>query len=156
MGYHSMLQRYVDPVSLTPFSERALDRALHAVFISMIRMKLKELSGRENANLFSKSNPKVQSVISALQSRFKDVENSGTSNDDFTRFTNEIDKIIDWWNFMKEESNGNLAYSKRNPFKDLEPSEIVLMRDVGEDNDTAKITPSSMRDVEKESNLSYY
>lgn len=155
-GYHSMLQRYVDPVSLTPFSERALDRALHAVFISMIRMKLKEFSSREDAYLFSHLNPQIRLIVSALQQRFKEVENCDDENDNFINFTNEVNKIIDWWNNMKVESNGKLAYSKKNAWKDLEPTEIVLMKDIGEDNTLARVTPGSMRDVEKESNLHYY
>ena len=35
IAFHSALYKYVEATSLTPFAERARDRALHAILISM-------------------------------------------------------------------------------------------------------------------------
>jgi hypothetical protein len=151
VGYHSMLQRFVDPVSLTPFSDRALDRALHAVLIAMIRLKVPQLSAREDARQFNAANPLVKEIISTLQQRYIKVESRMNSED----FSDEIKKIVEHWERL-ERKERRLTYTKKNAWKDVEPGENILMKDVGEENEDAFLTPSSMRDVEKEAHLFYY
>jgi hypothetical protein len=155
IGYHSMLQRFVEHVSLTPFSERALDRALHAVFIAMIRLKVGNFSGRKDAHSFMKEDSEVQDIISALHTRFAEVEQSDPSHDNYQSFVKELDKIIDWWEKLKANSRRPLAYHKENIQTAAEIEDNILMKNIGEINKNAKITPGSMRDVEKESNLYY-
>ena len=47
ISFHSSLYRFVEATSLTPFAERARDRALHAVLISLVRHLCPDL--RENS-----------------------------------------------------------------------------------------------------------
>lgn len=155
IGYHSMLQRYVDYVSLTPFSERALDRALHAVLIAMIRLKIGSMAARTQARSFVRNHPEVQKIVAALETRFLSVEHSDPSQKNYDMFVTELNKILEWWGKLNEDPHSPLAYHKENMFKDPEPKDNLLMINVGEIKSTAKVTPNSMRDVEKEANLYY-
>jgi hypothetical protein len=38
-SYHAALYRYVEPISVTPFSSRALDRGLHGMFAATQRLR---------------------------------------------------------------------------------------------------------------------
>ncbi len=163
IAFHSMLQRFVDPVSITPFSDRAIQRALHAVFISIVRLLIPEYSSNTSAQKFDADNVLVQRAIQAIQERFLNVEGSDRSKEDFIRFRKELEHLTEWW-IQKRSKSPALKYRSR--FRDNERNEDdgeqddvenVLMIDVGEEGRfrTAKITPTSMRDVEKESNLYY-
>ena len=155
IGYHSMLHRFVDHVSLTPFSDRAIDRALHAVIISMIRLRIPQLSARQDAQSFRADHPILKDIVTVIEERFIDVEGTDRSKNNFFEFTEEIKKIFEHWEKLLNAGR-RLAYSKKNPRKDIEPGENVLMRDIGEENVDAFLTPGSMRDVEKEAHLYYY
>jgi superfamily II DNA/RNA helicase len=155
IGYHSMLHRFVDHVSLTPFSDRAIDRALHAVIISMIRLRIPQLSARQDAQSFRADHPILKDIVTVIEERFIDVEGTDRSSNNFFEFTEEIKKIFEHWEKLLNAER-RLAYSKKNPRKDIEPGENVLMRDIGEENEDAFLTPGSMRDVEKEAHLYYH
>lgn len=163
IAFHSMLQRFVDPVSITPFSDRAIQRALHAVFISIVRLLIPEYSSNTSARSFDPDNVHVKRAIQAIQERFMSVEGSDRSREDFIRFRKELEHIIEWW-IQKRSKSPSLKYRSRlrdsengDDEGELDDVENVLMIDVGEEGRfrTAKITPNSMRDVEKESNLYY-
>jgi hypothetical protein len=163
IAFHSMLQRFVDPVSITPFSDRAIQRALHAVLISILRLLIPEYSANTSARSFDPDHILVKRAIQAIEQRFLSVEGSDGSKEDFIRFRKELKHVIDWW-MQKRSRSPALKYRSRlresekdQGEEELDEIENVLMIDIGEEGmfRTAKITPTSMRDVEKESNLYY-
>ena len=60
--YHSALYRYVEATSLTPFSERARDRGLQALFITLCRYYCPELLPDHAASQFRIDLPGVKKV----------------------------------------------------------------------------------------------
>lgn len=63
MRYHSALYRYVEASSLTPFSDRARDRGLQALFVSLCRCLVPALAPDNGAAAFNPSSPEVQGIF---------------------------------------------------------------------------------------------
>ena len=61
-AYHQTLNRLVEPATVTPFSPCALDKALHAVFVIMVRHLIPQLSANDHAHLFRADQPEVQHI----------------------------------------------------------------------------------------------
>lgn len=77
--YHSALYRYVEATSLTPFSDRARDRGLQALFITLCRYYCPELLPDDAAGNFRMDLPGVKKVeqfiyryVNAVDPREKD------------------------------------------------------------------------------------
>ena len=62
LKYHSALYRYVEATSLTPFADRARDRGLQALYVSLCRYLIEELRENERAVEFDHNDPKVKAV----------------------------------------------------------------------------------------------
>lgn len=60
--YHSALYRYVEATSLTPFSDRARDRGLQALFVTLCRYYCPKLMPDNAAGNFSPDLPEVKEV----------------------------------------------------------------------------------------------
>ena len=69
--YHSMMYRHVEASSVTPYSPRARDKALHGIFISLLRLLDPRLSGNDGAQNFRPGDPLVQAVCDYLLERVK-------------------------------------------------------------------------------------
>ena len=67
LGYHQAFYRYVEAVSVTPFSGRARDRALRALFASLIRIGIPEFGPNESAGSISASSPLYARVLDLLE-----------------------------------------------------------------------------------------
>jgi len=52
-AYHDAFYKYVEPTSVTPFSDPARDRALHSVLLALLRNMEKDLSGEDEAKNFN-------------------------------------------------------------------------------------------------------
>lgn len=144
MRYHSSLYRYVEAMSLTPFSDRARDRSLQAIFIALCRFYINELSGNDDAANFDKDNPvyqdeieKIKDFIVSYVRRIEPQEAEGTAK--------ELDEIIDIWH-EKAKSVRGLKY------KNYKSESASLIKDDTELNDRFRMM-NSMRSVELLSNL---
>ena len=62
LKYHSALYRYVEATSLTPFADRARDRGLHALYVSLCRYLVPNLLSNNAAVLYDSSNPEVEKI----------------------------------------------------------------------------------------------
>lgn len=51
--YHSSFYKYVEPTGLTPFSDRARDRGLQALYVLLVRYNIPKLKGNNDAVNFS-------------------------------------------------------------------------------------------------------
>ena len=73
LGYHQAFYRYVEAVSVTPFSERARDRALRALFVSLVRIGIPEFhdnksagSIKQNTELYARAESLIQVVAARV------------------------------------------------------------------------------------------
>src|SRR5690606_27232738 len=102
--------RFVEPVSVTPFSLPARNRALHAALVILIRHGA-GLSANDAAVRFDKNDAHVQQAVKILleQARIKDPQESGNSEA-------HIRRLLDQWEKMVQQSKDTgypMYYSSR-------------------------------------------
>lgn len=135
--YHSALYRYVEATSLTPFSDRARDRGLQALFVTLCRYFCPELMSDDSAANFrpdlegvKKAERVIYSYVCKVDEREKD------------KVLAEIKDIENKW--YDAALSGNLWYQKKG-----KPS--LLQPDIDEDSRFRIM--NSMRTVEPESGV---
>ena len=147
-GYHSHIYRYVEGTSATPFSARARDRVLHALFIALARLQIEALS--ENASAAAIGTiPKadIDDIINKIAARVVKVAPKLR-----TDVINEITEFIDTWKTCNQVSALPLYYYIANTKKGAR-----LLNYYGElCSRQEKPTLNSMREVENTSALYYY
>ena len=142
--YHQSFYKFVDPTSVTPFSEPARERALHAIFISMVRHLL-GLQGEEMATDFDIETTDIKKIKDIILDRAKNISNTD-EYDVEDEITKEIEKIVTWWDEKAKALNGKeiLQYSK-------ESAEHKLIIPYDKENESnEKQTLQSMRNVDKQ------
>ncbi len=166
IGYHSMLQRYVEPSTLTPFSVGSIERGLHAVLISMIRLSTPRLSRNESAHMFEPEDAK--DMISFILDRYLEVQQINQDDDDYQYVRNYLMSFADnWTKFIRHADDAENAcrvwYNniyRPKTFSGVNDNPNVLMIDFGKKshnkNKFPKATPDSLRNVEREVILRYW
>jgi hypothetical protein len=149
LPYHSALYRRVEATSVTPFSPRARERALHAAFVILCRYLVPGLRKNEDAmkvNLYSNELKAIRDLLLVRVSRVDPLEFNDTKA--------ELDDFINHWNILASNSS-TLYYQK---FKE---KQNVLLYALGEADDRltddrlleALPILTSMRDVDSTSSL---
>ncbi|MDD6449698.1 MAG: helicase-related protein [Lachnospiraceae bacterium] len=64
--YHSAMYRYVEATSLTPFSDRARDRGLQALFVILCRYYIPKLRANDAAGNFDKNDPEIKKITQMI------------------------------------------------------------------------------------------
>jgi hypothetical protein len=144
LPYHSALYRRVEATSVTPFSPRARERALHAAFVILCRYLIPGLRKNEDAmkvNLYTNELKAIRDLLLVRVSRVDPLELNDTKA--------ELDDFINHWKALASNSS-TLHYQK---FKE---KQNVLLYDLSETDD--KLTEAlpilmSMRDVDSTSSL---
>ena len=136
LRYHAALYRYVEATSLTPFSDRARDRGLHSLFVTLCRYMCPELLKNEDASKFDPTMPEVKAVEKIIFDYVSIVDKR-----ELDRVIAEIKYIESLWS---EATHGELWYRKKK-----HPS--LLKDDIDEDDRFRCM--NSMRSVEKQSGL---
>ena len=138
LTYHTSLYKYVEASSLTPFSDRARDRALHALLITLCRHYISELyDDRAAKNIVSKSlQPKVMAIKQKIIDYIATVDKSEADV-----AARELDDILDAW---KAEAGDELKY-RYGGGKKLLQTDTEL--------DSKFRTMNSMRNVEPQSGI---
>lgn len=93
--YHQTFYKYVEPTSITPFSEQARERALHAVLISMVRHILK-LNENEDAKKFKNDMEGLDKIKDFILKRAEELDTS-QERDITIKTQKELDEIIYKW-----------------------------------------------------------
>lgn len=144
--YHQSFYKYVEPTSVTPFSEQARERALHAIFISMVRHIL-GLNAEEAASEFNDDIEGLENIKEFILKRAGDLNTSEVSSLR-AETEKELTEIIEKWSSRIDSLTGNelLTYSKE--------SQKHLIRPYSDDvPDNSWQTMQSMRSVDGESGV---
>ncbi|GAA0953581.1 DNA helicase [Actinocorallia libanotica] len=150
VSYHSALYQQVESTSVTPFSSRARDRALHAVLVGLMRLTRPEARLNTAAAKVRKFEHRLEEAKDLILIRAKSVapeEADGTAED--------LQSLIDYWYAMADQ-NEDLVYEAPSIFKrgDRRGENVALLRSYeDEDLDNAIRTLWSLRDVDVESDL---
>jgi len=167
IGTHMTLQKSVEPAGLTPFSDKAMERALHAVFLSLTRLIVENLSQNRDADTFVRGDPRVSRLLKAIVDRYVSVQELDTSSPDYLTAEKILNQFQDNWEQFLNKSHSEhesvfyLDDSKYVPWATVPKKEKVLMTDFAEKEVTRKEkgfpkeTPGSLRDVETEAKLFY-
>jgi len=136
IAYHSAFYRFVEPTSVTPFSIPALDRALHAVLVIMIRQS----TGMKRPSDLDPKADIVSKAINYLRQRCGDI-----SPEHAMILDHRLRVLLhDWSEFLPGEWGGFGRPPENQP----------LMYPAGTDPriewDLSWPTPSSMRNVDVE------
>ena len=165
-GFHSMMQKHVEPSTLTPFSIPSYHRALHAVLIAMIRLSNPSLAEKTSAENFEISDGSAATKF--ILERFKSVEMVDDDSDSYKEFKTKLITLQEQWEKFIRDTRENTSLHEsvwyNNPYDkwhDDEPKNpSVLMIEFAkqgkQESDTFPLsTPESLRDVEQQIEMEY-
>lgn len=109
-SYHKSFYKYVEPSSLTPFSENARERGLHAVFVSLVRHILK-LNEDARAGEFNRDIDGIQDIKEMIINRASDLND--VIDENISEIESELERIIEDWE-SKAEVSEQLNYHNNN------------------------------------------
>ncbi|MEV0620266.1 helicase-related protein [Nonomuraea sp. NPDC050404] len=148
--YHSALYRQVESTSVTPFSPRARDRALHAVFVGMARLIYPELRLNGAAAVVRKYESRLEELKDLILARARVVD-----EDEADGVEKDLNDLVSEWTELAD-GNPELVYEAKPRFKRSEvrnPDEALLCNFTDTDLTEAWPTLWSLRDVDAESDL---
>lgn len=141
--YHATFYRHVEPLSVTPFSERALDKGLTAVLVSAIRHGDDKWNPNASARDFDRPNPRLTEHIDALAKRAGLVTGDTAVSE---RVVSMANKRLDAWD-RETGLRPDLSYAQRT-------ADDVALLEKPEAGDWIMWTcPNSLRDTEVQANL---
>ena len=114
--YHQSFYKYVEPTSVTSFSEPARDRMLQSVFIALVR-HIVGLNDNSSAVCFNSNEDKVIEQINHILDRIKNIlireeEDCNKIDTEIEDVKKYLQKIEDIWE-VKIEQNDDLYYDSQ-------------------------------------------
>jgi hypothetical protein len=148
VGYHSALYRSVEATSVTPWAPRARDKALHAMFASLVRHLVTGMSADDAAVRFSPDNPDVRRVIEFIVAR----ADSATGSIELEDTRGDLEAVVTQWarrSRSSQVSGDRLNYWERKaPFGKTLPHLMYAAEEGDRNSMLAWATPNSMLEVE--------
>ncbi|MFY0690758.1 MAG: hypothetical protein JXR14_02410 [Paracoccaceae bacterium] len=94
--FHERFYSYVEPTSVTPGSIPAIERALHAALVTVVRHGTGRRSNAD-ASKFEPSNEKVADIINILLSRLQAAYDAAEDREIRDRLARKLDERIEQW-----------------------------------------------------------
>lgn len=140
LAYHSSIYRYVEATSLTPFAERARDRALHAVLVSLCRHLIRSLQGNNDAGRIVHYMDDAEEMAARILERVQLIDEV-----EYESCREQLMDILDWW---EQLASSDLVYQKFSGYKGAS-----LLTDKFDHPGNSIATLNSMRNVDVESDI---
>lgn len=136
--YHQTFYKYVESTSVTSYSPRAIEKALHCAMMAVIRHTIKHYNPNSGAALFDRNDKDIQTVIHSILKRVEDIEPWQT---DYAK--QWLEYYLDCWEEMAESLPDKLV------FADYHNEDAALYRS-GENQSGSEIPTilNSVRNVE--------
>lgn len=147
--YHQALYRAVEPTSVTPYAQPALERAMHAALIIVLRYTA-GLSGQDGAGRFDPSDAEINAAIDALTARMIAADPDDPAV--VTALKKYMAECSDAWRAEAEAARSGskqLRYETRGS-KQFSPLIIEYKPGAGEKPQLPWPTLNSMRNVDHE------
>jgi hypothetical protein len=103
--YHATFYQHVEPLSVTPFSPRALGRGLTGVLVALVRLLGTDFNPNSSAGALDRSHPIVQRAIGVISRRAGLITGSTAVE---TEVRNELEERIDQWLNRAEQAGSGL------------------------------------------------
>jgi len=143
-AYHQKLYQLVEPTSVTPGCAPALERALHASIVILIRHGVDHMKANHSASLFNKNDETIKPLLSDFKNRLVNIYDEDQYKYERSIIEKHINKVIDdWVNWTKER----LYY---NAGKDKSMHSLLINFNQKNDNNLGFRTMHSMRNVDSE------
>jgi hypothetical protein len=141
-AYHDALYRYVEAISATPFSSRAVDRGLRGVLVGMARQSMPGLAAEMGAQAFDPSARDFHEILAELESRSARVLESPSEGRDIREAAQAVgDK---WAHYAEDPLRYSWPWERRDPPQ----NQRVLLKPTGSQGRGHWEAPSSLREVE--------
>jgi hypothetical protein len=145
--YHATFYEQVEPLSVTPFSARALDRGITALLVSLTRLRSERLSTNEGASQLQVSDVAAQKAIEEVRARVAKVSGSQSLGDEVA---DRLRRVLDeWantarrkpaltykkvrgdspWLLLKPEEQDWETFTCLNSLRDVEPSPGLILQE---------------------------
>jgi len=140
--YHSAFYKHVEAQSVTPFTQRALDRGLTGSMVSMARLKKDQLAPNLGAeSLTSAADPAVDEVTNSFGDRAHKVTNK--IEIEFLTKSMARERFDEWVRKVTQRQ-GHIAYKAKRQSHDT----VSLLKQPGSHSWSKFTVPTSMREVE--------
>lgn len=151
LPYHTALYQQVESTSVTPFSSRARDRALHAAFVGAARLLVPQARANDAASAVEEYLDELDGLRDLIVARVKNVD---PGQAEATR--KEIDHFIGDWRQLATANPGLVYEAKaRNQWRPQPRAEDTALLCTYTDDDLHSAWPTmwSLRDVDVEADL---
>lgn len=139
-SYHAALYRYVEAISVTPFSSRALDRGLRGMFASIERLSGPNMALQPQAQCFDPASTHTAAVIDDIVTRAAALVGTGNAQLVRERLLSHRDE---WAKLTADDLCYSWLFNNRPP-----NNSRVLLKTAGTENEGEWSTPGSLREVE--------
>lgn len=147
ISYHSMLYSHVEASSVTPYSPRSRDKALHALLIAVLRLLDPDMSENDGAQRFERGRPLVREFTDYILQRVQDVD-----PDEAIESAEQLRAFMDGWIEQQALCGEQLKY-RATSGRSASSAALIQPAEGGSDHDFPKPTLNSLREVEKQSGL---
>lgn len=143
--YHATFHRHVEPLSVTPFSERALDKGLTGVLVAGMRHGHEDWNPNDRARALEgrRDDRRVEALVDALADRAEAVDGAAGAGSLVRSMANQR---LDAWE-QEARRRPNLSYQQRGP------DDVGFLSKPEAGDWTEWTCPNSLRDTEVQVNL---
>ena len=141
--YHSTFYKYVETTSVTSYSPRAVEKALHCAMMAIIRHTIPKYNPNKNACKFIRDDKDIERIKQNILKRVNDIEPY------ITNYAEEwLNYYLDCWKGLVESLPNTLVFS------DYHNEDIALFRNADKQNNSDIPTIlNSVRNVEPTANI---
>ncbi len=108
--YHNTFYQYVEATSVTPFSARAIEKAIHCALVIMLRLYGDELGANDYAVNFSTAGRDVGDALEFLLARVRSIQPDAI--DDVKQW---LEAVMRRWEELIVENPSTLVYKSNSP-----------------------------------------
>ena len=105
--YHATFYQYVEALSLTPFAKRAVDRGLSGLLVSLLRLRVRDLTPNNGAGKLDRTAAYTDEVVAEIARRAWSVSSDATLKE---VIEDTLEARLDEWRHEAELPNRSLAY----------------------------------------------